>query len=235
MSNMPLQESEFSAVIPAAGSSERMGGVDKLLADLDGMPVIARTLLVFQQSPRISEIILVTNRDNISVFMKIAAEYDITKVRELVGGGKNRQESVYNGLKRLRTKYAAIHDGARPLLSEKLLESLLDGVIGQDGCIPVIPVNDTVKIVGESGVIISTPPRESLFLAQTPQVFSGELIRKAHEEAREKGKIATDDASLMEWMNFKVRTIPGERENVKLTTQEDIEAARAFLRKRKDA
>ena len=232
MKGIEKEGADFTVVIPAAGSSRRMGGVDKLLINLEGKPAIVRTLETFCASPRISKIILVTLKEKFIILEKLMKKFFTNKVIEIVEGGKRRQDSVYNGILRANTRYVMIHDGARPLLTKKLLQRLMAEVKGEIGCVPVIPVSDTIKIVDKDGFIIRTPSREDLFQVQTPQIFLRELFIEAYQQVLKRGIIVTDESSVMEQSNYKIKTIPGSPDNIKLTTPEDVDIARIFLRKR---
>ena len=211
-----------------------MGSTDKLLVPLSAKPVIAWALKAFQESPYVGDIILVTSPARFEPFRDIIKKYRINKTREIVMGGSSRRDSVYNGLECVRTEFVAIHDGARPFVTRKLLKRLMEGVIGWDGCVPGIPIFDTVKEVDHQGVITSTPPREKLFRVQTPQVFPTRTLMAAYRCALKQGITATDDASLVEAMGGRVRMIEGNPENLKITTPRDLEAAVAYVRKMND-
>jgi 2-C-methyl-D-erythritol 4-phosphate cytidylyltransferase len=222
--------SGFTAVIPAAGSSSRMGNVDKLHIDLDNKPVIIRTLEVFESYPQCREIILVSSPSNMDSFHDLVRRYGIQKVKKIVEGGKRRQDSVYNGLLNVETEYVAVHDGARPLLSDELLSRLYDNAKEFSNCIPVLPVKDTIKVIDENFFVKETPGRERLFIAQTPQFFLTEILIDAFEKTAELDVPVTDDSSMVELAGYSVRAVMGEPENIKITTLEDIIVARTFYR-----
>ncbi len=220
----------FSAVIPAAGQGLRMGSVDKLLVPLAGKPVIAWALEVFQKSPHVGDIILVTSSARYEPLREIIKTYRINKTREIVIGGSSRKDSVYNGLQCVRTEFVAIHDGARPLLTPALLKRLIQGIAGYDGCVPGIPAVDTLKEVDSDGMVTGTPCRDRLCRVQTPQVFPTRILKSAYHYAMEKGITATDDASLVEAMGGRVRVMEGDPDNIKITTPRDMEIAAVHLR-----
>jgi 2-C-methyl-D-erythritol 4-phosphate cytidylyltransferase len=206
-----------------------MGGLDKLLAPLGGIPVIARAIRAFQAEERIREIIISAPPDGVPRFRQIIEEYGLSKVSCVVPGGPCRGASVLNALRKAGTPFAAVHDGARPMLTGDLLDRLLSKAGQGHGCVPVIPARDTVKVVGRDGIILETPPRDSLFLAQTPQVFPVAPLLAALEEAGRDGLSFTDESSLMESRGFKVLAVPGDERNLKITTPLDMEIAALFL------
>jgi 2-C-methyl-D-erythritol 4-phosphate cytidylyltransferase len=221
----------FTVIIPAAGSSSRMGGVDKLQVEIDGKPVIVRTLEVFDTCETCEEIILVSSPSNIDNFHKLIDRYQVRKVSRIIEGGKQRQDSVYNGLKHVRTDYVAVHDGARPLLTLALLTKLHRNSLEHGSCIPVLPVKDTIKIIDENNYVQSTPERKKLYLVQTPQFFPTRTLMDSYEKISELSVQATDDSSIVELAGHKVKVVPGEPENIKITSMEDVAVAITFLRR----
>lgn len=211
------------AVIVAAGSASRMEGVDKIMADLGGKPVIVRTAEAFQNCDAVAEIVVVTREDLIIPISDLL--HDMGKVRAVVAGGKTRQESVTLGLNSLseRVKLAAIHDGARPLASWQLIDRVIRAANTYGAAVPGVPVKDTIKIAS-GGLVSSTPDRSALQAVQTPQVFDFDLLRGALQKAE--GKIVTDDCSAVEETGFKVKLVQGEERNIKITTPQDLKIAR---------
>lgn len=211
------------AVIVAAGSASRMGGVDKIMADLGGKPVIFRTAEVFQNCDAVSEIVVVTREDLILPISDLLHGMD--KVRAVVAGGKTRQESVMLGLNSLSEKVtlAAIHDGARPLASWQLVDRVIRAANTYGAAVPGVPVKDTIKTVS-GGLVSGTPDRSTLQAVQTPQAFDFDLLRGALKKAE--GKNVTDDCSAVEMTGFKVKLVQGEERNMKITTQQDLKIAR---------
>ncbi len=211
------------AVIVAAGSASRMGGVDKIMADLGGKPVIYRTAEAFQNCDAVSEIVVVTREDLIIPISDLL--HEMGKVRAVVAGGKTRQESVMKGLNSLseKVKLAAIHDGARPLVRWQLIDRVIRAANTYGAAVPGVPVKDTIKTVS-GGLVSGTPDRSSLQAVQTPQVFDFDLLRGALKKAE--GKNVTDDCSAVEMTGFKVKLVQGEEGNLKITTQQDLEIAR---------
>ena len=219
-----------AAVVAAAGSSTRMGGQDKLLLPLGEQPVLARTLRALEACPRISEIVVVTRRENIVPIGQLCRDFGFEKVTKVIPGGATRTESVLNGVREVgdRADLVAIHDGARPLVSQALLETVLTRAAQCGAAAPAVPVKDTIKRARD-GVVVDTLDRAELFAVQTPQVFQTDLIRGALERALEEGAALTDDCSAVERLGIGVALTEGDYRNLKLTTPEDLAAAEAFL------
>ena len=218
------------AVVLAAGASTRMEGVDKIFAPILGIPALARTLAAFQSSAVIDEILVVTRSDQIAQVGELCKTYALDKVRLVVRGGDSRLASALIGVGEVRrdAELIAIHDGARPLVSLKVIEDAVMRAAECGAAVPAVPVSDTVKI-GVDGYIWETPRRDTLFSAQTPQVFQAELIKAALTRCRESGVEVTDDASAVEQLGMRVALTAGDRQNIKLTTQEDLLLAEAIL------
>ena len=216
------------AVIVAAGNASRMGGIDKVMAELKGEPMIARTVRTFQDCDAISEIVIVTRPDLIAPISQLCRE--MPKVKAVVAGGKSRQESVNLGLNALsdKVKLAAIQDGARPLITWQVIDRVVRAAHTYGAAIPCVPVKDTIKI-GNGGVVQSTPDRATLFAAQTPQVFDFDLLRGALKKAELEDYMVTDDASAVEYMGMKVKIVEGDERNIKVTTPVDLKIAEMLL------
>ncbi|MDR0446090.1 MAG: 2-C-methyl-D-erythritol 4-phosphate cytidylyltransferase [Oscillospiraceae bacterium] len=221
-----------SAVIVAAGASERFGG-DKMFARLGGEPVVLRTLRAFQECRVISEIILVTRTEDMERAASLAQDAGITKLTQVTRGGETRVESVLSGLFAVSKKanVIAVHDGARPLVTQDIIRDAIRGAERYNAAAPAVPVKGTIK-QAKGGVVVSTPDREELFEAQTPQVFAAELIRGAIELAVKKGQAPTDDCRAVENIGVTVHLTRGSYENIKITTPEDMIIARAILKSR---
>ena len=226
---LPLQK--CAAVIVAAGSATRMGGIDKVMAELRGEPMIVRTVRAFQQCDAIREIVIVTREDLIRPISALCAKMD--KVKAVVAGGKTRQESVWLGLNSLSkdVKLAAIHDGARPLITQAVIDRTVRAAHSYGAAAPAVPVKDTVKVV-KSGLVMATPDRDSLRAVQTPQVFDFDLLRGALKKAEEAGASVTDDCSAVELMGMSVKLVEGDEENIKVTTPMDLKIAELLLEER---
>jgi len=221
-----------SAIVAAAGSSTRMG-TNKLLLELDGIPILARTLENLQQCDEVHEIIIVCRSEDIVVYSDLAAQYGITKVTKIVKGGADRAASVEAGLLAAskRATLAAVHDGARPLATPELITRVIKLAAYSNAAIPVIPVKDTIKYA-ERGIITQTPDRSLLYAAQTPQVFDIDLLKGALQKARDDNFTVTDDASAVEALGVAVYTTKGDYDNIKVTTPEDIAVGEAILARR---
>ena len=218
-----------SVVVVAAGSSTRMG-TDKLMLTLGGIPVIVRTLKAVEAAPSVDEIILVTREDMMVPLSQLCQEFALTKVTKVIRGGKTRTESVRLGTLEASgdAQVIAIHDGARPLVTTEVIESVIAQALESGAAAPAVPVKDTIK-VARKGVVESTPDRASLFAVQTPQVFEASLIRAALQKALDDGAEMTDDCSAVERLGMKVVLTEGDVRNLKLTTPEDILTAEALL------
>lgn len=223
---LPLQK--CGAVIVAAGSASRMGGIDKVMAQLGGEPMIVRTVRAFQNALAVSEIVIVTREDLIQPITKLCSGFD--KVKAVVCGGKSRQESVWNGLNTLSSdvKLAAIHDGARPLITQAVIDRTIRAAHTYGAAAPAVPVKDTVKVV-TGGVVASTPDRSTLQAVQTPQVFDFDLLRGALKKAEKENASLTDDCSAVERMGMSVKIVEGDERNLKVTTPMDLKIAELLL------
>lgn len=221
-----------TAVIVAAGSSTRLGQ-DKLMLPLGGMPVLARTLRMFEASAMIDEIVLVTREDRLTELAALRDQYGITKLTQVVKGGTTRAGSSLAGVTAASKKATiiAIHDGARPLVTLELIEAVIRKAEQRQAAAPALPLKDTVK--ERSGdMLVRTPPRETLAAVQTPQAFHAELIRAALTEAFEQKLAITDDCSAVEAIGLPVASVPGDEENIKITTAMDVILAEEILRRR---
>ena len=223
---LPLKQ--CGAVIVAAGSATRMGGIDKVMADLGGEPMIVRTVRAFQNCDAIASIVIVTREDLIRPISDLCR--DMKKVAAVVAGGKSRQESVHLGLNALPkgTKLAAVHDGARPLVSWQVIDRVVRAANTYGAAAPAIPVKDTIKVV-QGGLVTQTPDRKSLYAVQTPQVFEFDLLRGALKRAAETGAEITDDCSAVELLGMTVKMVEGDERNLKITTPVDLKIAEALL------
>ena len=220
-----------TAVIAAGGTSSRMGGEDKLFCTLGGKPVILRTVEAFQSCENIDNIIIVTRPDSLEKISDLCSENGMTKVRAVVSGGDTRQKSVMAGLAALPRESAlvAIHDGARPLVTEEIIRQAIIKATKYSAAAPAVKVTDTVKSV-KDGVAGAAPDRESLRLVQTPQVFRREIILAALESAKAKGKEYTDETGAVEAIGGTVYLTEGSPRNLKITTPTDLLVAEAFLK-----
>ena len=227
---LPLQY--CGAVIVAAGTASRMGGIDKVMAPLDAEPVIVRTVRAFQQCDAVREIVIVTREDLLQTIMDLCRDFD--KVTAVVVGGKDRPDSVQAGLNALskKVRLAAIQDGARPLISQQVIDRTVRAANTYRAAAPGIPVKDTVKVV-KGGIVRATPDRSSLQAIQTPQVFDIDLLRAALNKAKKSGAVITDDCSAVENMGMSVKIVEGDERNIKVTTPMDLKIAQILLEEMK--
>ena len=219
-----------SAIVPAAGSATRMGGEKQRLL-LDGVPVLARTLLVLQQTDAIDEIVVVARKGDVAEFSSYKERFSISKLSCVVEGGDTRQQSVQRGLFAISslTTVVAVHDGARPLVTSEEIERIIAEAEQSGGATAATPVKDTLKVAAEDGSVVATPDRRTMWAVQTPQVFCCATYREAMEMAVASGLDFTDDCQLFEHAGHTVRLVCTGYQNIKITTPEDIAVAKAFL------
>ena len=220
------------AVIVAAGSASRMGGIDKVMAPLGGEPMILRTVRAFEDCEAVKEIVIVTRKDLMRPIAELCSGF--TKVHSVVQGGSSRQESVKLGLLAFskEVRLAAVHDGARPLVSGELIDKVIRAAHSYGAAAPAIPVKDTIKVF-EGGFIAATPDRSTLRAVQTPQVIDRDLLLGALEKAEQEGTALTDDCSAVEQVGMRVRLVEGEERNLKVTTPLDLKIAELLLEEKK--
>ena len=228
---------KITAIVLAAGSGSRMKSkTKKQFMEIKGKPVIWYSLFEFEKS-RVDEIILVTGKEDIDYCKKeIVEKYNLKKIKNVVAGGSERYESVYNGLKEVTGNIVLIHDGARPLINNEIIERSIEGTIKSDACVVGVPVKDTIKRANKEGYIIDTPNRSELWITQTPQSFKTDLVKMAYKKMKEeleKGNTTlnlTDDAMVVEeFTTNQVRFVQGDYKNIKVTTPEDIDIAELFI------
>ena len=228
---------KITAIVLAAGSGSRMKSkTKKQFMEIKGKPVIWYSLFEFEKS-RVEEIILVTGKEDIDYCKKeIVEKYNLKKIKNVVAGGSERYESVYNGLKEVTGNIVLIHDGARPLINNEIIERSIEGTIKSDACVVGVPVKDTIKRANKEGYIIDTPNRSELWITQTPQSFKTDLVKMAYKKMKEeleKGNTTlniTDDAMVVEeFTTNQVRFVQGDYKNIKVTTPEDIDIAELFI------
>lgn len=219
-----------AVVVAAAGSSTRMGGKDKILLPLGDQPVLARTLRALELCPHVTEIVVVTRRDLIVPIGQLCRDCGFQKVTKVVPGGETRTQSVLNGVGEISkdAELIAIHDGARPLVTQRLLDEVITRAAQCGAAAPAVPVKDTIKRA-KDGVVEATLERSELFAVQTPQVFQADLIRTALTRAIEENAPLTDDCGAVERLGIGVALTQGDYRNLKLTTPEDIAMAEALL------
>ncbi len=228
------KEISATAIIVAAGKGTRMqSDINKQYLKLKEKPVLARTIEAFENNSLVKDIILVLNKDERDYCNEnIIKPNNYKKVSRIVDGGRERQESVYNGIECLQhggEDVILVHDGARPLITDEIITDCILTAV-QFGCSCVgVPVKDTIKKVHIDGLVIKTLPRCCLWSVQTPQAFKYEIIKSCHVKARNEGLVVTDDASLAEYYGHKVKMVMGSYKNIKLTTPEDIIIAESLL------
>lgn len=219
-----------SAVIVAAGSSQRMGS-DKIMAELGGIPVLLRTLRAFENSEYVDEIIVVTRMAMLQDVADLCKANSIQKLSRVVAGGATRMESALAGVSAVKknASLVAVHDGARPFVSAELIEALVFAAEKNVAAVPVIKSTDTLKLVDAKGFVQGTVDRDTTLRVQTPQVFSADILKGALTNAVSKGLFLTDDAAAVEAMGVKAVSVPGDEDNIKLTTPRDMLLAQLIL------
>lgn len=223
---------KLSVIIPAAGSSSRMkASQSKQLMKLCGIEVLAHTALAFERCPIVSEIIIVCRDEERGEFESLMSKHKISKFKCFAPGGKSRQQSVFNAIPLVSQQcdYVAIHDGARPLVSGKIIEETAKAAVQYGAAAPGVPVKDTIKIIDESGIIAATPNRESLTAIQTPQIFEKQRYLAAMQKAQQAGREYTDDCALLEQSGCPVFVSEGSYSNIKITTAQDIPLAEKLM------
>lgn len=215
--------------MPAAGRGQRFGKPNnKIFELLGGKPILAHSLQVFEELEEIGEIVIVSGQNEIEAADSIVRRFNISKVKAIVPGGAQRQDSVRLGLEQVTKDIVAIHDAARPLVDPDSVIKSIEAAIQYGAAIVAVPVIDTIKSA-ENGFICSTIDRSKLYSVQTPQTFKTDLIRQAHRKAHEEGFYSTDDAALAEWMGIDVAVVDGTYDNIKITTPADMKLACARL------
>jgi 2-C-methyl-D-erythritol 4-phosphate cytidylyltransferase len=217
--------------VAAAGHSRRMGAIDKIFTTLAGKPLLWHVLSVFQECHAVDMVALVLAEANIEPGKRLVEQGHFRKVTAVCPGGDRRQDSVAAGLSHLKgCTWVIVHDGARPCITSSLIEQGLEAAARHTGAaVAAVPAKETVKIVDASGTIVHTPPRNDVWIAQTPQVFRFDIIEQAYSQNRQD---VTDDATLVEALGHQVRVFMGAYENLKVTTPEDIALAESILKAR---
>lgn len=216
----------FGVVVVAAGKGTRMGTAEsKQFLLLQDKPVLVHTLERFEQMEQCETIVLVTSANDMDRCRTWVSEYHLSKVQDIVAGGKERQDSVYEGLRAVQKRGAElvlIHDGVRPFVTEEAVYACCEAAVKHHAAVLAVPVKDTIKQANAEGVIVATPDRSSLWAIQTPQAFRLEDVMKAHHQAQAEGWLGTDDAMLVERSGIAVHIVEGSYTNIKLTTPEDL-------------
>lgn len=221
--------SNCAAVIVAAGTSSRMQGTDKILYPLGGKPLIVHTISVFQNVAQIKEIVVVTRKELLADMQQLCEKYALSKVTAVVAGGSTRAHSVMKGLDCVSNSadYVAIHDGARPFVTQQIIHETLNKAMEYHAAAPAVPVKDTIKMA-HGHIVTHTPDRACLFAVQTPQIFDYDLLRGALVKAIDDAMPITDDCSAVEAMGMSVYLTQGDDENIKVTTPSDLILAKAI-------
>lgn len=223
-----------AALVAAAGSSSRMGGVNKLLEPLDGVPVLIRTLTALQQAAQVDEIVIAAREEDLVEISRLCHTYGISKCTKVVRGGESRAHSVLLAALEASgdAELLAVQDGARPLVTPELIGQVITAAARCGAAAPAVPVKDTVKAVREDGAVERTLERSALRAVQTPQVFEADLLKAALQAALEGGIPVTDDCSAVERLGKVVFLVEGDEENLKITTPVDLILAEAILQAR---
>ena len=225
-----------AALVAAAGSSSRMQGIDKMLEPLDGVPVLARTLMALQAAQTVDEIIIATREDMLVEISHLCHTYGVTKCTKVVRGGESRVHSVFLAAMEAspETKLLAVHDGARPLVTPGLVDAVIAAAARCGAAAPAVPVKDTIKLVQKDGAVEQTLDRTQLRAVQTPQVFEADLLKAALQSALDAQVSVTDDCSAVERLGKVVFMVDGEETNLKITTPVDLVLAEAILHAREN-
>ena len=224
-----------AALVAAAGSASRMGGVDKQLTELDGVPVLVRTLLALENARRVDTIVVAAREDQLVEISRLCREYGITKCAKVVRGGENRVHSVLlAALEAGDAELLAVQDGARPLTTPQLIDEVIALAERCGAAAPAVPVKDTFKQVRSDGAVERTLDRSALRAVQTPQVFQADLLKAALQSALESGAAVTDDCGAVERLGKTVYLTEGDETNLKITTPADLILAEALLRAREE-
>lgn len=223
-----------SAIVPAAGTSSRMGGENKLFLPLCGVPVLVRTLRAIDRAELVDEIIVATQEALLLDVADLCKQANLTKPIRVVRGGATRTESVLAAAVEAdpKAQLLAVHDGARPLVKPEEFDEVIRFACKTHAAAPAVPVTDTVKVADANGLVTATPDRSTLFAVQTPQVFRAEVLKAALQALLSSGDIATDDCAAVERLGKQVYLMGGSRENIKITTPIDIVIAEAILEQR---
>ena len=221
-----------SVIFPAAGQGKRMqAGINKVLLTLGGEPILTRTLKTFSAVEEVGELIVVVAADEVAAVERQLQKVAGLKPFQVAAGGSERQYSIYNGLQHVakQADVVLVHDAARPLVTVKTIQAVIDSARAKGGAIAAVPAKNTIKVVDTDGLVESTPPRSTLWEVQTPQGFRKDILLKANEQALQDDFLGTDDASLVERIGVPVAVVKSDYRNIKVTTPEDLLIAEAFL------
>ena len=235
----PKKNYYTSAIVLAGGSGTRMGdvGTTKQMLDIDGIPVVVRSILAFESCPIIDEIIVAAKKEEIPLYEEFRQKYRLSKFRTVVPGGDTRHASVFSALKAVsdKSEFVAIHDGARCCITPEMIEMTARSAYSCGAAAAAARVSDTVKVADKNGYVTDTIDRDTVWLVSTPQIIRTDVYRACAYSAREKGIAATDDCGLLEVHGFKIKLCDVGKDNIKITEKADIAAAGAILKKRSEA
>lgn len=234
---MSKSKQRLIAVVLAAGKGTRIrGSMNKIFLPLHGKPIVIHTLEAFQESHIIDEIVLVASESDKPYVRQLLQQYWLPKVRRTVVGGTTRAESEYNAIRALRSEIETgavrillIHDAARPLVRRELMQDLVQGVQDVYGCVPTLRSADTIARITPAAEVASLYEQDEMHLAQTPQAFDARVLLSSYDKAWADGFVGTDTASVLERVGHAVRVIPGDEDNIKITTPDDIMKAEILL------
>lgn len=224
------------AIILTAGKSKRMKGIDKIFYKIKDKPLIFYTISVFENNPQIKKIVLVAKKNDFKKFVLLIEKHRFKKIAMMTEGGKERQDSAFNGLKAAGTLGAKkndlilFHNGANPLVSQKEISAVIEAAKKYKAALLAQPAKDTIKKADKNNFVLETIPRENIFLAQTPQVIEYELAKKVFEKTVKDNLTVTDDVSLVERLDKIVKIIPCSYKNIKVTTRDDLKIIKSYLR-----
>ena len=231
-----FKEKKVAVVIPAAGSGVRIGGgIAKQFLELQGKPILSRTLSQFQSHPAVDYIAIAASSDGTDQIQSLVQSEHVSKVVWIGLGGSRRQDSVWNALQALQSysvDIVLVNDAVRPFVSSAIIQNVLESVFEYGAAIPAVKPKDTIKLADEQQVVHETPDRERLWLAQTPQGFLFDVLMKAFHKAQQEQFIGTDDASLVERIGVPVKLVEGSYDNIKITTKEDLVIAELLAKQR---
>lgn len=219
--------SKITLIVAAAGLGNRMNlGYPKQFLEIEGKPLFIKTLEIAEKSDYIAEIIVTTGKESIELVEELCKTFEITKIKKIIPGGKERQYSIENALEYCEdNSIIAVQDGVRPFLKDRYFSQalkMLEKEITLDGVVVGVLLKDTIKKVNLEGEVIKTPKREEYIAVHTPQIFRGEILKDAYKKAREDGFLGTDDSSLVERIGGRVKVLIGDYDNIKVTTVEDL-------------
>jgi 2-C-methyl-D-erythritol 4-phosphate cytidylyltransferase len=218
------------AVLPAAGAGRRMGGARaKQFLELEGKPILARTVQRFDSSPEVDEIVLAVAEPEREAVAEMLRPYGFSKIRAIVAGGRERQDSVWSALGACTSDIVLVHDAVRPFVTHALIGALATAAVQTGAAVAAVAPKETIKMGDGAGSVLSTPDRALLWVAQTPQAFARSLLVEAFRQAQKDGFYGTDDATLVERLGVKVALVEGSYDNIKITTPEDLEIAVRIL------